>query len=146
MLREISPLGNNILKYFHTFNCQENTTIVNRLQTKFWNTIPFLSIFTLLVLIHSLHVTGTIILFSIKCLPSCYNIYWVFSFSRYLAPKPIFSSIHRFTCGKPNHINVRSATNHLPTPATCRNIREFILASNRTSKWYHKYWNYKKLS
>ena len=85
-------------------------------------------------------------LLSIKFLSSSYNIYWVFSLFRYLAPKPIFSSIHKFTCGKPNHINVRSATNHLPTPATCRNIREFILASNRTSKWYHKYWNYQKLS
>jgi hypothetical protein len=57
----------------------------------------------------------------------------VHRWERYLAPKPIFSSIHKFTCGKPNHINVRSATNHLPTPATCRNIREFILASNRTN-------------
>lgn len=57
----------------------------------------------------------------------------VLRWGRYLAQKPIFNSIHKFTCGKPNHTNVRSVTNHLPTPATCHNIREYILASNRTN-------------
>lgn len=57
----------------------------------------------------------------------------VLRWGRYLAQKLIFNSTHKFTCGKPNHINVRSVTNLLPTPATCHNTREYILASNRTN-------------
>jgi len=53
--------------------------------------------------------------------------------ARYLAQKLIFNSTHKFTCGRPNHTNARNVTNHLPTPATCHNTPESILASNRTN-------------